>query len=371
MPDTGIQMQLLIGVQKPSPAPPDLIKALLNAEIQNRDDSRDGFQLTFALERPKIPGDFILLRDRVLEPLSRVIIVVVIRGITYVLIDGIITRHQITPSNEPGKTQLVVTGEDISLKMDLVEKRKTYPNQPDSAIVTQLLGNYGQYGVSAQVTPTNNVPDKAQRTPVQNGTDLGYIHTLAQRNSFIFYSEPANNPGNSVAYWGPDKREGPAQTALTMNMGPYTNVESLNFSFDALLPSEPNVRVLDPQGRKVEDTAAPSGQRKALSRQPATAVRRTLPPGTAGLDSVQAGLLARANQTQGADAVTCNGELDAVRYNKVLRARRLVGVRGVGDTYDGEYYVKQVTHRISRGQYRQSFTLAREGRGALAKQVAI
>ena len=42
-------------------------------------------------------------------------------------------------------------------------------------------------------------------------------------------------------------------------------------------------------------------------------------------------------------------------------ARQLVGVRGAGQAYDGVYYVKTVTHSIKRGEYKQSFTLAREG----------
>ena len=43
----------------------------------------------------------------------------------------------------------------------------------------------------------------------------------------------------------------------------------------------------------------------------------------------------------------------------------LVGVRGVGNSYDGSYYVKQVTHRLKLGEYKQSFSLSREGRGSL------
>ena len=58
-----------------------------------------------------------------------------------------------------------------------------------------------------------------------------------------------------------------------------------------------------------------------------------------------------------------DGELDTVRYGHVLRARRLVGVRGAGLTYDGLYYVRRVTHTIERGSYTQSFALSREGTG--------
>jgi hypothetical protein len=41
----------------------------------------------------------------------------------------------------------------------------------------------------------------------------------------------------------------------------------------------------------------------------------------------------------------------------------------VGFSYDGFYYVKEVTHSIQLGQYKQRFTLTREGRGALTPAV--
>jgi hypothetical protein len=50
-----------------------------------------------------------------------------------------------------------------------------------------------------------------------------------------------------------------------------------------------------------------------------------------------------------------------LRYGRVLKSRGLVGVRGVGNAFDGLYYVKQVKHSIKRGSYKQNFTLARNG----------
>jgi hypothetical protein len=60
-------------------------------------------------------------------------------------------------------------------------------------------------------------------------------------------------------------------------------------------------------------------------------------------------------------AVTCEATLDVVRYGGVLNARSLVGVRGAGQAFDGLYYVKSVTHKIKRGEYKQNFTLTRNG----------
>jgi hypothetical protein len=36
----------------------------------------------------------------------------------------------------------------------------------------------------------------------------------------------------------------------------------------------------------------------------------------------------------------------------------------VGFNYDGLYYVKSVTHKINMGDYKQSFTITREGLGS-------
>ena len=50
-----------------------------------------------------------------------------------------------------------------------------------------------------------------------------------------------------------------------------------------------------------------------------------------------------------------------MRYGQLLKARRLVGLRGVGEAFDGLYYVKSVTSTIKRGEFKQNFTLTRNG----------
>ena len=54
-----------------------------------------------------------------------------------------------------------------------------------------------------------------------------------------------------------------------------------------------------------------------------------------------------------------SGSLDVVRYGRVLRARRLVGMRGAGLAFNGLWFVKSVTSRIQRGEFAQDFTLVR------------
>jgi len=368
MPDLGVRLLLLLGKTVPLPAPFAVMDAFTELEVTNNDRERDGFQIKFTLGKDT-PLDYSLLKSGALDAGNRIVISVIFNFAPQVLIDGVITDHQITPSNKPGESTLAVTGEDISVKLDLEERDETYPNQPDSIIVTKILANYAALGIIPKVTPTTDVPLQTERIPSQQKTDLVYIRELAQRNGFVFFVEPLT-PGTSTAYWGLDNRLGLPQPALSMNMAGQTNVDSpMNFRFNALGPVAPEIKIVEPNTKITIPIPVPSGLRPPLSRRPAPALRRTLPRNTANQNSIQAGLRGVASTSQASDAVSASGEIDAVRYGTVLRARRLVGVRGTGETYGGMYYVKQVTHRIKRGEYKQSYSLTREGLGSITPVV--
>jgi hypothetical protein len=356
--DLGVHLLLLIGPTIPVPAPYPVMDALVSIEVTNDDRQRDGFKLEFSLGKDTLM-DYSLLASGLLDPPNIVTIIVTIGALPQALINGMITQHQFVPSNKPGDSRLHIIGEDIGLKLDLQEYSDTYPNLPDSLIVTQiLLAN----GLLPEVTPTTNVPIELQTIPTQQGTNLEYIQRLAERNGFVFYTEPTFIPGVSTAYWGPENRLGMPQSALTMNMGADTNIDTpINFSFNALGPATPEVSVVDPLTGLTISIPVPSGLRPPLVARPATSLRKTIARDAAGLSMADGLLKAVSSATNTADAVTATGTIDAVRYGCAMQSRKLIGVRGVGLNYDGPYYVKQVKHSIKRGEYKQNFTLSREG----------
>ncbi|MEQ8962530.1 MAG: hypothetical protein RLP02_32160, partial [Coleofasciculus sp. C2-GNP5-27] len=195
---SSIRLQLLIGQNVPTPAPYSVVKSLVNLEVQNNDRDRDGFQMTFTLGKDPL-RDYGLLRDGLLNPPNRVIITVIIGVLPQVLIDGKITRHQVIPSEQPGQSRLMVTGEDISLELDLEHKQETYANLSDSDIVTQIVSSYG---LVPEVTRTSEVPVETERITSQQGTDLNFIQELARRNNHVFYIESTAVAGVNTAYWG-------------------------------------------------------------------------------------------------------------------------------------------------------------------------
>lgn len=365
----GLRLIWMIGKTVPLPASYELSLALTQVEVTNDADQGDGFQMSFTIGKSG-PTDYPLLASGALDPFNRVILGVLLGTTPEVLIDGIITHHQLAPSNDPGASTLTVTGKDLSVLLDLEEKNEEYPNLPDSLIVTQLLAAYAQYGLVPLATPTANIPIEVERIPRQQETDLKFIQRLAERNGYVFYIEPQTFGVNS-AYWGPELRASVPQSALTLNMGSATNVNSLQFANDSLAPVATEGSLLEPITKtSIPIPSLPSLRVPPLALAPTEARRSVLLRETANQNATQAMTSAVAAVTRSPDSVTGSGDLDTVRYGHILRARQVVGVRGVGYSYDGNYYVRRVTHKIARGECTQQFALSREGTGALLPVVA-
>jgi hypothetical protein len=340
------------------------MNALAKIEVTNNARSSDGFQITFSLAKGIL--DYNLLAGGTFNPGTRIIIGVVLGAIPEVLIDGIVTHHQLAPSNEPGMSTLTVTGTDVSIMLDLEEKEEKYENQPDFVIFTRLIATYAKFGLVPQPTPTSNVPIMLQRIPRQaRETDLKFIQRMATRNGFVFYVEPVTF-GVNKAYFGPEKRLGFPLPALSLNMGPSTNIDSLSFSQDGMAPVATKGTFTEPILKlTIPIPSLPSLKLPPLASSPAPALRTVLLRDTSNKNAGEAASAAISAVTNSPDPVRGEGKIETVRYGNILRARKLVGVRGAGSSYDGNYYVSRVSHSIARGEYTQSFSLSREGTGAL------
>lgn len=376
----GVNLTLLIGPTVPLPATPDIAEALQSVSVTQNDEGRSGFQIVLQVGRagPTDLLDYRLLLNPLLRPFSRVILMVLFNAMPRVLIDGLITNQQFSPGSGPGTATLTLTGEDVSVAMDMEKKRAEWPAMSEMVIANVIIGSYAQYGLVPMVIPppTIDQPLPIERTPVQQGTDLDYLKTMAQRFGFVFYVEAGPVPGVNTAYWGPPKRAGLPQRALTVNQGPEMNVDSVNFTYNGMAPTI----VMDEVQDRLTNTSMPVMTFVSLRLPPLAAmpalpfqlpnVRTSLLEQGAGLSIVEAYARAQGITDKSVDnVVTAQGELDALRYGDVLAPRGIVGLRGAGFTYDGLYYVKSVSHSISKGQFKQRFNLSREGTGAITPVV--
>lgn len=375
----GGQLALHLGLGVTRPAPPELLDQLQQVTVTLEDAGRSGFQLSFGVGRDRKTGtsDFPLLERLHLKIGTRVQITGILGGKAHPLMDGIVTNHQLAPAPQPGQSTLTVTGEDVTVMLDQQEFQLQLPSMPAFARVNLMLAPLAAFGVAPMVVPSpSDIPPlPTDSPPTIDGTFHSAITSLAGEWNYIFAWRPGFVRGQSFAYWGPKAYVGMPQRALTFGMGGDDNVKTLSFTDDGTKPKlvygfvkeehsgTPAVPVFSlPYPFPLEAIPA------VVGNLPFVGLKRLADD--EGGDVVKAYARATAQHWESVQgAATAQGELDTVRYGRVLKAHELVEVRGAGWSHDGGWYVKGVTHTISRGSWTQAFNLERSGVGSKLQRV--
>jgi hypothetical protein len=375
----GVRLAVLAGATIPVPLPGPIASRLRSVRVTETDEERSAFTLTFDAGRsgPGAALDSPMLSAPVGVGI-RIVLVVTFGIMPSVLMDGIVTGVELTPGGGPGSATLTVTGEDVSLLMDRTERDAEWPALDDYPQVLAILGPYAAQGiVPAAVPPTDmDPPLPTDRVPTQHDTDLRHLVALAQRHGYVAYVVPGPVPGTSTFYWGPPIRVGLPQPALSVDLGPESNVTTPpTFRTDALAPVKVEGSVQDPQTGSAVAVSSSASLRLPLSALPLWLTHgsevRTTRLRESGTGTTTAFARAQADVDRAADAVVGEGSLDGARYGAVLRPRGLVGMRGAGWSHDGLWYVRRVVHDLSPGSYRQQFTIARDGYGSTVPAVLV
>ncbi|QAU23606.1 hypothetical protein EO087_06100 [Dyella sp. M7H15-1] len=361
----ALYLTLLVGPVMAVPAPKALVDALVSAEVTESATGKSGFQLTFTLADQSVLQTFFLLMGSSPIPILRVILMANFGGLPQIIVDGIVLHHEVQPDAMEGSaSKLVVTGQDLSALMDLIDlSGLPYPGMSPDLRVLLMLTKYMPFGIIPEVIPVL-IPDieiPIVQYATQKKTDLGYIQELAKDVGYVFYVTPGPTPGTSQAYWGPQVRFGTPQQCLNVNMDAWTNVESINFRYEPQSSVIPLVFYQEPITKLVFPIPIPpvTPFNPPLGSLVPVPLKVEQMNETAKLPIAQAIMQGMARSVQTADVITAEGSLDVLRYGDILRARSLVGMRGAGLTFDGVYYVDSATHRLKPGEYKQSFVLKR------------
>jgi hypothetical protein len=372
----GVYLTLMVGPVVPVPVPQIVLDALTDVTVTIASGKASGFQLTFTLGNQSPLQTIFLLTGGSPIPLLRVILVVTINGTPDVLVDGVVTNNEIKPGQDSQHSILTITGKDLTEVMDYIDfSGIPYPATPAEGRVALILAKYAVFGIVPLIFPSIFIdyPLPTEEIPQQGGTDLAYIEYLANEVGYVFYITPGPTPGVNVAYWGPEIKLSAPQPALNINMDSHTNVESLSFNFDNSKKTIPVINIQN-QATKIPfpifipDITPLS---PPLGLIPPIPIRSKPIRGLAGYSPLQAVAIGLAKAAQSAQAVSGSGSLNVLRYGRTLKARQLVGVRGVGVAFDGLHYVNSVTHKIKRGEYKQDFTLTRNGLVSTLRRVPV
>jgi hypothetical protein len=365
----GIQLTLLMGPVVVVPAPRVVIDALDSVEVTSAAGSDSGFKLTFQFNSKSDLNQLFLIagfQGTPVFPALRIILVVTMNGTAQPLFDGVMTRIEANPGQPGTGGTITIFGVDLTRMMDTIDwSGLPFPAMPVEARIALICAKYALFGLIPLIVPVlfPDIPLPIESIPAQEGSDLKYIKKLARNVHYVFYIEPGPVVGTNIAYFGPEIKAGVPQPSLNVDMDALTNVEAINFSLDADKGVMPIAFVQNEATRipipipipKLSPLQPPLG---ALSTPLANV---TVLSGTAKLKPLHALEAGMAVAAASRDAVQANGRLDVLRYGNLLKARQLVGVRGVGIAFDGLYFVKKVTSILQRGSFKQSFELTRNG----------
>ena len=166
-------LQLMIGPGVPVPVPREVIDALVSVQVTSNTQSASVFQLTFSLSTKSPLHTIFLVSGGASIPLIRVVIIVISKGFPDVLMDGVMTHHQVT-GGENGEATLTITGEDLSKVMTyLPMDGLPFPAMPLNVRVMAILAKYLVLGVVPMVIPPiiSDVALPTEQIDRQNGND--------------------------------------------------------------------------------------------------------------------------------------------------------------------------------------------------------
>jgi phage protein D len=291
------------------------------------------------------------------------------------LFDGYITSVKVKLSNDPQGSVVEVTALDTCVLMSLEEKVASWTNMTDSDIVQQIVGGYG---VTVQADTTSTLHQDNVTTLIQRGSDIQFVRELAERNGKEFYFETDTSSGEVTAYFQSPQLTGTPQPDLAIQFASQSNLKSFDAWLDGQRPLSVKVQQVDissgnANSAQVSDTLytelGATDSNTLIGAQldglvtPLDAQAQMLLLATSTSDSTELQTIAQSVRDEAAWVITATGEINSDAYQSVLRAHRLVLVKGAGKPYSGKYYVSKVAHELKAdGTYTQHFEARRNAR---------
>lgn len=354
-----------------APMPVPFFHALRDIEIETSIGRASIFRLHFDLSR-NIFGDFDALAFDIFRPLFPIKISIAAGlPIPQVLINGYIKDAQLSAGGMPGTSRLEVVGMDaLGTLMTNNQQPFPWPNLSESAIAAAIFGKYAMIPLIDPMPPTRTIMDT---TTNQRIYDAPFLFELARCNNLELYIQPDPFLGTDIGHLHRPYTHLPHQGVLSIDFGKQSNLTQFNVSNDMLRPTGVAGATVDQLTRAPRPSIGFTSTELPMGAEPALA--RILPPPVArqaagcAANPTEAQLRALAHASATSRAITAQGEVDGIKLARPLRVGLPVLVRGAGRQNSGLYYVQSVTHRISRDDYRQSFSAWRNAVGLTGAEV--
>jgi phage protein D len=339
----------------------DLVTYIEEVEVEEHTNAADVFRIRISLS-PAKDGTWKHLDDEDFKIWNTVSVTAGYPNDHARLIDGHITHIDagLSGTNTEG-CHLEISGMDHSAKMDLEDRTEAWPSKSDSQIAHAI---FQRHGLTPVIQNTQQM-DPAISTRLQSDTDIRFLRMLAARRGFECYVQ------GSHGYFRPPDLSSPPQPVLAIHFGADTNLSSVAISVDATVPSFVEAMRIDPFAKEVLQKNSVELPRRKLGRRLLHELRprssRRLCRRSAGVaEELEDGVTAAYEPAD--QFVVLRGEIDSRAYRHVLRAKRLVTVKGIGQLHSGLYYVTRVRHHFTVEGYTQSFEATRNALGLTGRE---
>jgi phage protein D len=347
-----------------SPAPPEVLATIQHLQVEDHAEMADMLRMRMLIGVRESASGWTLLDDELFARLTNLRVLVNI-GAEHAepLIDAYVIDTRTEFSNTPGKSYLDVIAMDPTVLLSLDEKVRAWPNMTDSDIASTI---FGEYSFDEDVETTTVSYDEDNVTTMQRGTDMRLLTQLAKRNGFEVFVELDQASGRLKGHF-----HKPRQGVLSVNLGEATNVNVFQARFDMLKPAQAQARSLDVSSQEDQQGEASESSLKNLGKGPTidpNRPRRVLVSQTGLSDASELQTYSQALVDQTSFSILAEGELNTVAYGSLLKAKKLVSVRGAGRQFSGEYYVRRVLHQFTGDGHLQKFSLRRNATGLAGQE---
>lgn len=311
-------------------------------------------------------GSWPYLEDENMQVWNRVTVYAAFPKQTEVVFDGYISHVDFSTQPESESMTVQIRGVDASYHMNQEEKTRIWRGKTYETIAEEIFTEYLFTPFIGETPPEVDPPLQV----AQRCTDHRFMRDLARRRGYEFYVMGAN------AYFRPPQLDGSPQKLIAVNFGDQTNCTQIQFAADGTAPTQAQVSYFDAMEGVAASETKDDSELPLLGTTPLSSLRGSvlMPQSTAlarglGIHSPSqaagyaAGILRRNGWW-----VTARGSLNGLRYGAVLRSRKTVTVKGAGAQYNGNYYVRKVTHRLAQRTYDMQFELQRNAVGRLGTE---
>ena len=354
------------------PAGAAFYQQLASLEVEENADLPGAFEMQLPIAVRGAPGaeDLTAVGEAAWKPYARIAVVVTPDGGTDACIfDGYVLSHKLHLDRGTTASTLRVWGQDVSCEMNVKERLKRWDvGKKDHEIANDIFGTYSY--AKADENTDNDAPARPDtgHAVMQRATDAQFLRDRARRSGKLFRVCCEARAGANTGYFARPKLDGAATATIVLNPPEAATVDALDLEWDIARPTRTYAHVLvgGEQPEAVDTTDAKQrslGDRSLAqfaggSQRAMEARLTTTADSNAELTERAAALLRDSTWF-----VRCEGVTDLARQRAVLRAAKLVELRGAGRVHSGKYLVWSVRHTITAQAHQMRFVLVRNAVG--------